>query len=148
MIYIQQLLINIVKLFSDREKCGKRKDVIMDGNMGEKIAAKYLEERGYNISGRNYHSRYGEIDIIAEKGEYIVFVEVKARSQNFAGLAREAVDLRKQKKIIKTALMYLSQSEKKAQPRFDVVEVNQIGREYSVNHIENAFDLRGYDEAF
>lgn len=82
------------------------------------------------------------------EGEYIVFVEIKARSQSFAGLAREAVDLRKQKKIIKTALMYLSQYEKNAQPRFDVVEVNQIGREYRVNHIENAFDLRGYDEAF
>ena len=120
----------------------------MNGNMGENIAAKYLEQHGYNISDRNYHSRYGEIDIIAEKDEYIVFVEVKARSQSFAGLAREAVDLRKQKKIIKRALMYLSQYEKNAQPRFDVVEVNQTGRQYRVNHIENAFDLRGYDEAF
>ena len=57
------------------------------------------------------------------------------------------MDLRKQKKIIKTALMYLLQTNKNAQPRFDVIEVNQTGREYNINHIENAFDLRGYDEA-
>ena len=119
----------------------------MDGSTGESLAAKHLEQHGYNIIGRNYRSRYGEIDIIAEKGEYIVFVEVKARSQGFAGLPREAVDLRKQKKIIKTALMYLLQTNKNAQPRFDVIEVNQTGREYNINHIENAFDLRGYDEA-
>ena len=120
----------------------------MDGAAGESIAAEYLEQHGYGVVCRNYRSRYGEIDIIAIKNEYIVFAEVKSRSQRFAGLPREAVDAGKQKRIIKTALMYLSQNEAKAQPRFDVIEVNQIGRKYYVNHIEYAFDLRGYDEAF
>ena len=49
------------------------------GDRGEDYTARYLQKQGYTITGRNWHSRYGEIDIIAENGEYLLFVEVKTR---------------------------------------------------------------------
>ncbi len=116
--------------------------------MGESAAARYLIDKGYKITGTNYRSRFGEIDIIAEQGEYIVFVEVKMRSQSFAGLPREAVDAAKQRRIIKTALTYLSEQSWVKQPRFDVIEVKAKNNDIQISHIENAFDLRGFDESF
>ena len=60
------------------------------GLAGEVLAARFLREKGYTILSSNYHSRFGEIDIIANDGPYIVFVEVKARSEGSMILPREA----------------------------------------------------------
>ena len=109
------------------------------GDTGEVIAAKYLESHGYVIIERNYHSRYGEIDIIAAKGEYLIFVEVKYRKSNLYGEPSAAVDYRKQEKIKKTALQYICESEAADKDiRFDIIEVTGTG-ELTINHIENAF---------
>lgn len=127
-------------------------DTLKMGKKGENIAVFYLENRGYKILGRNYHSRYGEIDIIAEKENCIVFVEVKTRYAGTPFIATEAVDTIKQKKIIKTAMMYLSQTSTDLQPRFDVIAVlfnKNIGRyNYTVDHIENAFEGVDFFETF
>lgn len=120
----------------------------ISGKAGEYAASRHLIQQGYRLICTNYRSRYGEIDIIAQKGEYIVFAEVKARSQSFAGLPREAVDVRKQRRIIKTALMYLAEQGGGMQPRFDVIEVTEKGGKTEISHIVNAFDLGGYDETF
>lgn len=113
------------------------------GMRGETVAAGYLESKGYRVAARNYHSRYGEIDIIAESGEYILFCEVKTRAENSLGTPAGAVDIRKQRKLIKTAVDYLMKNPSPLQPRFDVVEVITYKSgdfsHYRINHLENAF---------
>lgn len=127
-------------------------DSLKIGKKGEDIAVCYLENRGYKILDRNYYSRYGEIDIIAEKENYIVFVEVKIRRVGTPFIAAEAVDTIKQKKIIKTATIYLSQTGTGLQPRFDVIAIlfnKKLGRcDYTVDHIENAFEGVDFFETF
>lgn len=114
------------------------------GISGEQLTAKMLADKGYDIVAMNYHSRFGEIDIIAENNEYIIFVEVKTRNDKSIAEAKEFVDAKKQKKIILTAVQYLSLNETEKQPRFDVVEVyikSKFGFHLKeINHIENAFD--------
>ena len=106
------------------------------GQAAERKAADYLERQGYRILRQNYHSRYGEIDIIAELGGRIIFVEVKERKSRRFGSPKEAVDLRKQEKIKKTALEYFAELGEELYSRFDVIEV--VGEE--LTHLENAFD--------
>ena len=113
------------------------------GKLGEDCAAKFLEAAGYTIVARNFRIRSAEIDIIAQLDNVIVFVEVKARSNIRHGLPSEAVNLRKQKKIIEAAGVFL-QDEKFCDYacRFDVVEIYLRGeRVEDINHIENAFEV-------
>lgn len=93
------------------------------GPWGEALAAAFLRRRGYHIVATNYRSRYGEIDIIAENAEYLVFAEVKLRRTAHFGAAREFVDLRKQERLRATASMFLEEHETALQPRFDVIEI-------------------------
>ena len=113
------------------------------GKFGEDCAANFLEAKGYSIVARNFRIRSAEIDIIAKADEVIVFVEVKARSNIRHGLPSEAVNLRKQKKIIEAAGVFL-QDEKfcDCACRFDVVEIYLRGEHVEeINHIENAFEV-------
>ena len=66
------------------------------GDQGEEIAVNELEKQGYTIVDRNFRKKYGEIDIIAKKGDTVTFVEVKTRVNTSMGLPREAVNLKKQ----------------------------------------------------
>jgi putative endonuclease len=113
------------------------------GKIGEEFTAKLLAEKGYQIVDTNYHSRFGEIDIIAKDAKYIVFVEVKTREENSMVNPLEAVTPSKQKKIIKTALLYLQSHKTDLQPRFDVAglvtNTNDMSIQ-SVNYITNAFE--------
>ncbi|MBN1622674.1 MAG: YraN family protein [Endomicrobiales bacterium] len=77
------------------------------GRSGEKEAVKYLKSHGYKVIENNFHTRYGEIDIIAKENEDLVFVEVKLRRSDKYGSPAEAVHRNKQEKIIKTALQYV-----------------------------------------
>lgn len=111
------------------------------GDKGEYFAASYFHKQGYEIKARNVHSRYGEIDLIAENGDTVVFVEVKTRSHDSLDRAADAVTPAKQKKIILTALHYISESNTDKIMRFDVFEVYHAnGRIYKFNHIKNAFE--------
>ncbi len=116
------------------------------GKFGEDASVKYLESKGYLTIARNYHSRYGEVDIIAENEFYIVFVEVKCRKSDTLISGIDAVDKRKQGKIIKTAYVYLQNNKIEKQIRFDVIEL-RIGYKVYIKHIENAFD-GGHEYAF
>lgn len=113
------------------------------GPWGEAQAAEYLRKKGYRIVGANYRCRHGEIDLIAQKGRYLVFVEVKLRANDAFAEAREFVDHRKQERLRSAALLYLSQNETDLQPRFDVVEVyapqGLDTKRPKFNHLENAF---------
>ncbi len=117
------------------------------GTLGEDITASYLESSGFNIVARNYHSRYGEIDIIAVNSEFVIFTEVKTRNDRSVERPAAAVTPAKQRKIIKTSLIFLAEHEYDLQPRFDVSEVILDGRTnalISLNYIKNAFDAEGY----
>ena len=126
-----------------------KKDI---GDKGEAFAARLYEKLGYAVIERNYHSRFGEIDLIAESDSELCFVEVKTRKQTSFGNPSEAVDYRKQKKLTLTAMKYLGENECFKQPRFDVVEVWQEGGKIvKYNLIENAFyaeDFSGKYEIF
>lgn len=77
------------------------------GHQGEDLACKYLQKQGYKILARNYRIRGGEIDIVAQEGEYLVFVEVKTRFSHDYGLPAEAMTPWKVKYLLKTARFYL-----------------------------------------
>lgn len=112
------------------------------GNTGEKLVAEYLRKKGFVISCMNYRSRFGEIDVIAENDEYILFVEVKTRSLNSAKFARakDNVDYNKRQRIIATAEYYILNNGVILTPRFDVAEV-YVGGSMSINYIEDAFGV-------
>ena len=114
------------------------------GAWGEGIALEYLKKKNYKILKTGFRSRFGEIDIIAQCGEFLTFTEVKTRkNRNFAN-ASEFVSKDKQRKIISTANYWLIKRPTKLQPRFDVIEVYAKDGEQTkvpeINHIENAFE--------
>jgi len=122
------------------------------GMLGEKAAAEYLENQGYSVICTNYSCRYGEIDIIAADELYILFTEVKTRAKNSFGTPAEAVNRRKQKKLIITATDYIYKHPVAMQPRFDVIEViTPASGDFSstqINHIQNAFFLEDANGIF
>ncbi len=114
------------------------------GAFAEQVAVLCLAKDGYRVVLQNYHSRYGEIDIIAVRGDVLVFAEVKARSPKACYSPLEAVTPAKMKKITATALCYLQQNPCDLQPRFDVIELVVVDKDcpqvLSYNHIVGAFD--------
>lgn len=94
------------------------------GRQAEERAAQFLRGRGYQIVCMNYHWRGGEIDLIAREGDYLVFVEVKARSSQSYGLPEEAVTPAKQRKLVRTARRYLAEHPSSLDLRFDVVALS------------------------
>ena len=94
------------------------------GDWGEALTAEYLRGRGWHILESGFACPEGEIDLIAQKGDTLAFVEVKTRQSAHYGAGREAVDRRKQRKITATAFRYLAQHpELPTKIRFDVVEI-------------------------
>jgi len=117
----------------------ERKENRSKGNKGERLAAKELMKKGYEVLDMNFCRKGGEIDIIAQKDDSIVFVEVKYRKSLENGIPCEAVDVRKQKRIIETAKKYIDENHLyDSSFRFDVVEILESDRIY-MRHIENAF---------
>ena len=113
------------------------------GDIGEEYASKFLKKKKYKILERNYRKRYGEIDIIAENKNYIVFVEVKTRHTDSMTSAADAVNRQKQIRIIKTASLYLAENETEKFCRFDVCEVYVNAdnlKLVDINYIEAAFE--------
>ena len=112
------------------------------GKEGERIAEQYLKKKGYRLIERNYRCAAGELDLIVLDHRVVVFVEVKTRTGDGFGSPFEAVEFRKQRKMIQAAQYFLA--EKKLQQRdarFDVVGISWPGRAPMVEHIENAFEL-------
>ena len=112
------------------------------GKEGERIAEAYLKKKGYKIVERNYRCVLGELDLIVLDRRVLVFVEVKTRTGNDFGTPFEAVELRKQQKLIQAAQYFIAQKGlQQRDSRFDVVGISWPGREPMVEHIENAFEL-------
>jgi putative endonuclease len=110
------------------------------GEWGERQAEAYLREKGWRILERNIRTPVGEIDLVAQSGRDLVFVEVKTRRSDAFGVPQEAVGLRKQRQILRAAQWYLLQQGKDGfQPRFDVVAVTADGESPRFEHIADAF---------
>ncbi|MEW6594843.1 MAG: YraN family protein [Thermodesulfobacteriota bacterium] len=112
------------------------------GRQGEGLAAAYLARAGYRIVARNYRSRLGELDLVAEEGGVVVFVEVKTRRDGAAVGPFEAVTASKRRQMARVALDYLTrhgQNERAA--RFDVVAVTFGGGGPRIELMKNAFAL-------
>lgn len=113
------------------------------GSWGEELAASFLRRKGYRILERNYSCRFGEIDLIASKGGYVCFVEVKLRKNADFAQAREFVTYAKQRRILTSASLWLAAHESDLQPRFDVIEFyapeGESTRRAQIQHLENAF---------
>ncbi len=113
----------------------------MLGKEGEDRAAKYLTGQGYKIIERNYRTRAGEIDLIALHRDVVVFVEVKTRTSDAYGSPELAVNPRKQRRMIKAALGYITYKRLHQVPcRFDVVAISN-GKDQEVELIQNAFEM-------
>lgn len=117
------------------------------GKAAELMVAAFLRKNGCIIAKMNYHSRYGEIDIIAETQKTVMFIEVKRRKQDALVSPAESVDANKQRRIILTAEDFLSKSRlQHLQPRFDVAEVYEEDMpdgktKMRVHYIKNAFSI-------
>ena len=115
----------------------------LTGAWGEALAAEFLRKKHYKIIANGYHSRFGEIDLIAQHRKYLAFVEVKLRKSAKFAKAREYVDFRKQDKLRMTASIYLSENPTNLQPRFDIIEIYAPDGTATVNpeiyHMEDAF---------
>jgi len=109
------------------------------GKLGEEMATDYLINKGYEILVRNYRFGRDEVDIIAKIDDYIVFVEVKTRANNFMGEPEEAVSKSKQKRIIKVANNYLIENDLDNEGRFDIFGIIINQKTKSVKHLISAF---------
>jgi putative endonuclease len=109
------------------------------GRRGEEIAASYLTGKGYKIIDRNWHCKGGELDIVAEDGHILVFVEVRSRQGQRFGPAEESITPSKQARLIELAQTYLQEISARDQSwRIDVVAVQLGAGLPQINHIENA----------
>lgn len=124
---------------------GKLLTVKQKGNIGEEAVVNYIERNTkMNVISRNYHSRYGEIDIICNNDDIIAFVEVKMRKKGSILKGLHSIDKRKVKKIIKTTYVYMQRNDVNLQPRFDVAQVtcDNNGRITGIDYISDAFDAQ------
>ncbi len=116
----------------------KRKQL---GALGEKIATHFLKKRGYRILETNFRCRDGEIDIIARKGDYIVFVEVRTKSSYQFGAPEESVTQAKKERLVTSALTYLKDRQNLSPNwRIDiiVIELDEKNKTKRIELIENA----------
>lgn len=119
-----------------------KKAKILLGREGERIAERFLTKKGYKLVERNYRCAAGELDLIVLDQRVIVFVEVKTRTGMGYGTALEAVEARKQRKMIYAAQFFLNAKKlTQREARFDVIGISWPGTEPQVEHIENAFEL-------
>jgi len=109
------------------------------GSLGEKLAADYLRSKGYQILETNYHIREGEIDIICEQNNCLVFVEVKTRTNQAFGWPEDAVNDFKLEKILAAAFDYLQHHDINADWRVDVISIIR-------NRTKNVYEIKRFQD--
>ncbi|HEX2228544.1 MAG TPA: YraN family protein [Candidatus Binatia bacterium] len=110
------------------------------GREGERVAELFLKKKGYKVVKRNYRCRGGEVDLIVLDRKVVVFVEVKTRTDHGFGSPLEAVEPRKQRRMILAAQLFLHEKKlHERDARFDVVGISWPGADPLVEHIQNAF---------
>ena len=112
------------------------------GKRGEDLAFKRIKRLGYRKIIRNYRCPLGEVDLIAQDGDTLAFIEIKTRRGVSTGYAKEAVDDKKKRQLSKVALYYLKDNRcSDAKARFDVVAVSLDGNEQRIEVVKDAFEL-------
>jgi len=109
------------------------------GKIGEELAAQHLLAKGYKILDRNYFYEHAEVDIIAQKDEYVVCVEVKTRNSDFFGDPQSFVTPGKIKQIVKVMNAYLEENDIELETRFDIIAVLKNNTTEQITHYEDAF---------
>jgi len=110
------------------------------GLLGERIAARWLMRQGWTLLDHHVRGRRGEIDLVMRRDRDVAFVEVKTRSRTDFGTPIECVPVTKQRRISRTALMWISRfGDPSYSYRFDVIGVTVCGKEIAVQYVENAF---------
>ena len=113
------------------------------GETGERVAARWLRRRGWRIVARRFRSGHRDIDLIAERGETVAFVEVKTRRRERFGGPVGGVGWRKQRELVRSASVWLDRNGRPgAVYRFDVIGVIIDARGVRLRHVEDAFSLR------
>jgi putative endonuclease len=116
---------------------------LLTGEKAEQNACQYLLKQNLKLISKNYRSKFGEIDIIMQDGQTLVFVEVRYRKQDKFGSGAESITLTKQKKLIKTASFYLQQHSytNALSARFDVVSMSAqpASTNMKIDWIKDAF---------
>ena len=115
------------------------------GDAGEERACRHLDRSGFTIVERNFRTRGGEIDIVARKGDVLVFVEVRSREVTDFGTPEESVTPAKRRRIVATARRYLSNVPPSSwrEARFDVIAIEGGGDAAVLRHYPAAFDAKG-----
>ncbi len=109
------------------------------GKLGEELAMVFLQKNGYNIHERNWRFKKGELDIITEKNDRMVFVEVKTRRSSHLAEPRNTITIKKQKQLISTADIYLKTKRVNKESQFDVITVIVGTSEHEIEHLQDAF---------
>lgn len=129
---------NYIKKIQEISKSKEKTKARQIGNCGELIAKEYLLECGVIILGHNFSSKWGEIDLIGQEGERLLFIEVKTRKNANYGSPSDFVDQRKQERLYLTAQLYLQGQAKDWKfYRFDIIEIEW--ETSSLRWIKNAF---------
>lgn len=110
------------------------------GQAAEEIARQLLTRNGLKLVTKNYHCRYGEIDLIMNDNNNLVFVEVRFRKNAAFGGALESIDRKKQNKLRLTAEHYLQHQRSNKNARFDVVILSSLTDTNQVEWIKSAFE--------
>jgi putative endonuclease len=115
------------------------------GDAAEERACRHLDRSGFTIVERNYRTRGGEIDIVARKGDLLVFVEVRSREVPGLGTPEESVTPAKRRRIVAAARRYLSDVPPSSwrEARFDVIAIDGSGDDAALRHYPAAFDAKG-----
>jgi len=118
-----------------------KKNSKQTGDAAEEIACSYLKKQGLKLLDQNFHGKYGELDLVMQDSDSIVFVEVRYRKQTNFGSPQESINYQKQQKIIKTALYYLQRQPEwqNAAARFDVIGITSGDSQPDIEWIQNAF---------
>lgn len=113
------------------------------GEQAEKLACSYLVQQGLRLVSRNYRCRLGEIDLIMQDKNYLVFIEVRYRKHNAFGSPSETVTYAKQQKIIKAARLYLQANKRYSSHacRFDVIAITKHNNDFKLEWIKDAFQV-------
>lgn len=109
------------------------------GKLGEELAVEFLKKNGYEIRDTNWTYQKAEIDIIAQKGNILAVVEVKTRSSIEFGLPQDFVKPKKIQLLLKAVNEYVIENDLDIEIRFDIIAIYREGREFKIEHIEDAF---------
>jgi len=125
------------------ERCSNSRNSL--GKVGEALAQRFLQGKGYEILEKNFRCRFGEIDLIAKEGGEIVFIEVKSRSGTEFGFPEEQISWRKQKRLGRLAQFYLKRCLKEEPARIDMVAIllGEKGKVLQMEVIQNAVSFSG-----